>query len=160
MKTTLFLALLILSLGSGGCASYKAKGPLYSPSASTPPGQAVIYIYRPPHETFGWQRVYFVYANGSRLRDLKFGGYYPYETPPGDIQLSSVTKLAFGHVVDIAIERSAVGAAKLEFKAQAGQAYYVKMHPESHFTYIQPKLFLMTNSDAQGEIKECKLLAR
>ena len=159
MKKAALMALVVLTIAASGCSSYKAKGPLYSAAATPPPGQALIYIYRPPHETFGWQRVYFVHADGTRLKDLKFGGYYPYETNPGHVKLDSVTHLSFGHVADIAVERAAVGGANLEIDAQAGQVYYVKMHPESHFTYIEPKLLLMTNADGESEIKECKLIA-
>ena len=159
MKHTPHIALIILAMASSGCSHWKANGPLFSQGATPSPGQALIYIYRPPHETFGWQRIYFVQANGNRLKDLKFGGYYPYETNPGHIQLDSATKQAFGHYIETAIERATVDDAKLEFDAVAGQAYYVKFHPESHPTYFKPRLFLMNNTDGDSEIKECKLLS-
>jgi hypothetical protein len=157
MKRTSLVALLILLITSSGCALHQAKGPAFSTAETPQPGQALIYIYRPPTEDFGYQRIYYIQANGVRLKDLKHGGYYPYETNPGHIQLVSTFKLAFLGGLDLAIERSTVEAAKLEFDAKAGGVYYVKLHPESHATYIQPKLFLMSNDDGESEIKVCKL---
>jgi len=121
----------------------------------------LIYIYRPPSERAGYQRIYYVQANGNRLKNLKHGGYYPYETNPGHVQLVSSANNDFGFGgggLAQSIEVSHVKAAKLEFEVEAGRVYYVKLHPESHPFYFQPQLFLMNNSDGESEIKVCKLI--
>jgi len=143
-----------------GCALDQAKGPLFSSPVSPKTGQALIYVYRPPTESHGYQRIYYVQANGVRLKNLKHGGYYPYETSPGHVTLVSGGKNDFGFGgggIEQSIELSNVKAAKLEFDVEAGGVYYVKLHPESHPFYFQPQLFLMTNADGQSEIKVCKL---
>src|SRR5208282_3356941 len=76
-----------LAIALSGCALNQAKGPLFSTPASPPPGQALIYIYRPPTERHAYQRIYYVQANGIRLKNLKHGAYYTYETNPGHVKL-------------------------------------------------------------------------
>jgi hypothetical protein len=148
-----------------GCALNQAKGPLFSSPASPQTGQALIYIYRPPTEAHGYQRIYPLFANGKRLKDLKHGGYYPFETNPGHIQFSSndksgwVPALGGVSIEQRIVEGSAAKPAMVEFEAEAGRVYYVKFHPQSHAFYEQPQLFVMTDSDGENEIKGCKLIS-
>ena len=143
-----------------GCALNQAKGPLFSGSASPQTGQALIYIYRPPTERHAYQRIYYVRANDIQLKNLKHGAYYPYEASPGHIKITAGGTKNFGiggGGLEVAMEQSIVKEAKLEFDVEAGLVYYVKFHQESHAFYEQPLLFLMTNSDGENEIKDCKL---
>lgn len=151
-----------LAITLSGCALNQAKGPLFSTPASPQSGQALIYIYRPPTERHAYQRIYYVQANGIRLKNLKRGAYYTYETYPGHIQLIEGGKQDVwigGVALEEAIEHSTVKPARLEFDVEAGRVYYVNFHQESHHTYEQPLLTLMTNSDGENEIKVCKLAA-
>ena len=153
---------LTLAMVVSGCAVNQAKGPIFSLPASPKSGQALIYIYRPPNEQYGYSRIYYVQANGNPLKGLRHGGYYPYETNPGHVQIISGGKDTFfpSVLVDVAnaVEIANVKAAKLDFDAEAGRIYYVKLHPEVHAAYFQPQLFLMTTNDGENEIKACKLV--
>jgi len=60
-----------------------------------------------------------------------------------------------GYVVEAAINP---GAAKLDIKVEAGKTYYIKMHPETHFTHFTPHLNLVTKGIGENEIAACQLI--
>lgn len=101
----------------------------------------------------GAGRVYMMEMNGVRIQDMKHGGYYAMQVSPGLVELEAGHhEKCLRQSTAQSIELAFVPAAKLDFNAEAGKNYYVKMHPEAHFDYFLPKLFLMPDADGMNEI--------
>ncbi len=160
------MCLFALPIILSGCTNRfnQASGPMFSMAALQKPGYALIYIYRPPIETGGFSKTYFVADNGNAITNLKHGGYYPYETKTGRVSLSAISNIDspyFALSEQYAdLERTKKRPGFLTFKVMAGEIYYVKFR-RLFTAWGRPKpieLLLMPNIEADKEIQNCKLI--
>lgn len=150
------LAALVIS----GCAFNKPQGPGFMPHASPQPASALIYIYRPKGERFGYDRAYALVANGKAVTDLLYEGYFPFEVEPGKLLLAADLKDTAGQKLRVGLLDFFVRpeAATLEIETKAGATYYVKFRPEAHAFSFEPRLYLVTEEIGDREIRECRLI--
>jgi hypothetical protein len=152
----LFVALL------SGCAFNKPEGQAFSPQALSSPDKALIYIYRPKGESFGWDRAYSLATTNGVVTDLLYQGYYPYEVEPGKLSLVANIKKTLGQELRVSLLEFNLefkkGADEMDIEAEAGHTYYVRFHPETHALYFKPRLYLVSNDVGEREIKDCKLI--
>ena len=145
-----------------GCTFNDPTGPKFFPQALSGPDKALIYFYRSPGESFGYDRTYFLSVNGRKITDLLHGGYFPYETGPGTLALLSDVNKSLRMMMPLAtavIEAAAnPDAAKLEMEVEAGKTYYVRMYPETHTFHFTPHLTLVTKDVGEKDIANCKLI--
>lgn len=161
------IATSIITLFSG-CAFNKPTGATFTPQTLSSADKALVYFYRPPGESFGYDRTYFLAVNQHKVVDLLHGGYFLYETSPGKLTLLSDVNFSVRQVLPciliipgIAVVMEAVAnpqAAKLDVEVEAGKTYYVRMHPETSFTHFTPNLSLVSKEVGESEISRCRLI--
>lgn len=126
-----------------GCS---ATGPVYEKVDSVPEGQALVYIYR-PGKFLGGGVVFDVHAGGieedTEIVELRSGGYFPYFTQPGELQLWAKTESTTSLTLDL----------------NSGDRRYVRGTVGVGFLIGRPKLAEVDEQTGAGEIKECSLLA-
>ena len=120
---------------------------------------------RPPNESMGYARDYFLSMNGRRVNDLVHGGYSVYEMPPGKLEIVSDLVDSWKiHLPDVVLiialvneiaETTRPRAATLELDVEAGQRYFVKFHPDTGAVHFTPHLYVVSQAVAEGEIKDC-----
>jgi hypothetical protein len=97
------------------------------------------------------------------ITDLLHGGYYTYEANPGTLNLFVDVNKSIKQLIPLlgaAIEAaSRPEGAKLEMQLSAGETYYVRVHPDVHFTHFTPTLLLVPNDVGLKEIAACKLIS-
>ena len=155
-----FVALCSLMVG---CAFVKPQGPIFKPHTSVSNEKALIYVYRPLGESFGYDRTYYLFNGEDLVIDLKHGGYYAFEVDPGKISLISNvndslrnTPNLFAYMLEGPNDNPAIA----EFEALKSKTYYVRFKPISYFTSFEPTLSIVTESEGLSEIKECKLILK
>jgi hypothetical protein len=151
-----------------GCYSNYPSEMVFSPKTLSGSDKALVYFYRPPGETFGWDRTYFISVNQSRVGDILHGGYFPYETSLGKLTLLSDVNFSIRKwvpcimiplcIVIIIETATSPEPAKLDVEVDAGKTYYVKMHPETNLNSFTPHLSLVTKEVGEKEIADCKLI--
>ena len=134
---TLILAASVMLMT--GCAA--TLGPQFESVTAIPSGKALIYIYRTPK--FVGSAVAFEIHHGDKvITRLASGGYYPYITDPGTVELWAKTEA-----------RSSV-----TLHVRAGETRYVKGEVGVGFFVGRPKLEIVGNITGSKEIAECKLI--
>lgn len=158
LRSTLTGVLVALVLS--GCAFNKPQGPGFMPHASPQPDSALIYVYRPKGERFGYDRAYALVANGKVVSDLLYEGYFPFEVEPGKLLLAADLKDTAGQKLRVGLLDFFVRpeAARLEIETKAGATYYIKFRPEAHAFSFEPRLYLIANDVGDREIRDCRLI--
>lgn len=144
MQKVLILALVVLTLAMGGCASVPMGDPQADAALKTftpKPGKASLYVYR--HETFGAAIKMTVLLDGRLLGDTASKTYLYAELDPGKHQLISKT------------ENDSV----LDIEVAAGNNYYVWQ--EVKMGMFAARSFLQKVDDKTGQdgVLQCKLAA-
>lgn len=155
------VALCVLSTLLPGCAFNKARGASFqSRDSQVAPEKALIYVYRPLGESFGYNRTYFLMSNEGKLTDLLHGGYLPYEVTPGKVILYADVNVLFMTALTMTFWELIANpdGAKLELNVEVGRTYYVRFTPKTHFTHFTPHFYLMAQEEAEPELRKCKLL--
>lgn len=141
-KSSLLLHVLlavVVLIASGCAATGKPFEPVALPAADA--NKAVVYIYRP--SAFAGSAIsYTVNANKTPLFKLVNGGYYPYVTNPGEVEIWAETEAKSSVTLDL----------------KAGDRKYVKGTLGIGFLVGRPSLTVVDPAVAQNDIKECKLL--
>ena len=119
-----------------GCVT----GAKFQKIESVPPGKAVIYIYRP--STLGAAIAYDIRHGDKVVVTMKAMGYYPYVADPGEVELSARTESKASVTLDV----------------KADETYYVKATISMGFLVGRPRLVVVSVSEAEKEISDCKLL--
>jgi len=125
-----------------GCS---ATGPVYKKVDTIPEGQALVYIYR-PGKFMGGGVVFDVHSGNiedeTEIVELRSGGYFPYFTQPGELQLWAKTESTTSLTLDL----------------KAGDLRYVRGTVGVGFLIGRPKLTEVDEQTGAAEIKECVLL--
>jgi hypothetical protein len=132
---------LLLAVGAmlvGGCASV---GPPYQRVEKIPDGMGVVYLYRPSH-LVGGGAAYKVKAGDTPIVTMYNGGYYPYFTKPGEVELSAKTESTSSVTVDV----------------KPAESQYVKCTVGVGFFIGRPHLMVVAPEQAEPEIVKCRLL--
>jgi hypothetical protein len=137
-RIMLWLVAIPLVMAQFGCASL---GKSFELVTGTPSDQSVVYIYR-PSSFVGGGVSYTVYSGKKAITKLYNGGYYPYVTAPGEVELWAETESKSSVTVDV----------------KAGETKYVKGTVGVGFFIGRPNLSIVDPAVAQTEIKECKLI--
>ena len=143
-----------------GCAFNQPKGPAFSPYTLSQSDKALVYVYRPKGERFGYDRAYSLIANGKVVTDLLYEGYFPFEVAPGKLSLAADLKSTTGQQLRVGLLEFALRpeAAKMDIEANAGTTYFIKFRPDAHAFTFEPKLYLIANEVGEREIRDCKLI--
>lgn len=131
------LSVLFFSFLSG-CA---AKGPAFSKIDNLSSDKGLVYVYRVP-SIKGAAISYDIKVGENVITTLKNGGYFPYQTNPGEIEFSAATEAKSAITLDV----------------EAGQTYYIKGSLSVGFLMGRPHLSVVPNDLGEKEIQECKLL--
>jgi hypothetical protein len=155
MLTCVLLVVLL-----SGCAFNQPQGPAFTPHALSQSDRALIYVYRPKGERFGYDRAYSLIANGEVVTDLLYEGYFPFEVAPGKLSLAADLKNTAGQQLRVGLLDFAVRpeAARMDIETKAGSAYFLRFHPETHTFTFEPRLYLVANDVGEREIRDCKLI--
>jgi hypothetical protein len=136
------LAIVVLLAILSGCS---ATGPVYKKVDTIPEGQALVYIYR-PGKFMGGGVVFDVHSGSieddTEIVELRSGGYFPYFTQPGELQLWAKTESTTSLTLDL----------------KAGDLRYVRGTVGVGFFVGRPKLTEVDENIGAAEIKECVLL--
>lgn len=153
--SSMFLAIIL-----SGCAFNKPQGPAFLPHTLSHSDRALIYVYRPKGERFGYDRAYSLVANGKIVTDLLYEGYYPFEVEPGKLSLAADLKQTAGQQLRVGLLDFALrpDAAKMNIDTKAGSTYFIKFRPEAHTFSFEPRLYLIANDVGEREIRDCKLV--
>lgn len=158
----LFIVVTIGVFLLSGCAINKPKGPLYSPYNKQNDGKALVYVYRPLGESFGYDRTYYLMHDGNLISDLKHGGYFSFEVSPGTVYLVSDVNASIRHKLNLLAYALEAGnkkdAALIKFNVKAGNTYFIRFKPITHATYFEPTLKLVSKEESLDEIVKCKLI--
>jgi hypothetical protein len=149
-----------LVLALSGCAFNQPQGPAFLPHALSQSDRALIYVYRPKGERFGYDRAYSLVANGKVVTDLLYEGYYPFEVEPGKLSLAADLKNTPGQQLRVGLLDFALrpDAAKMDIETKAGSTYFIKFRPEAHTFSFEPRLYFIANDVGEREIRDCKLI--
>lgn len=121
-----------------GCASL---GPQFQAVNAVPSGKSLVYIYRTPK--FAGSGVSFkIHHNDKVVTTLYSGGYYPYITSPGEVEIWAKTESKASVTLDL----------------KAGETKYVKGDVGVGFFVGRPKLIVVDNGTGAKEITACKLI--
>jgi len=158
LRSMLTCVFLVIALS--GCAFNKPQGPAFLPHTLSQSGSALIYVYRPKGERFGYDRAYSLVANGKIVTDLLYEGYYPFEVEPGKLSLAADLKKTAGQQLRVGLLDFSLrpDAAKMDIETKAGSTYFIKFHPETHTFSFEPRLYLIANDVGEREIRNCKLI--
>jgi hypothetical protein len=159
-SSRLLLACALPVLLLSACAFNQPEGSAFSPRALSRPDRALVYVYRPTGEKFGWDRAYSLLANGAVVTDLLYEGYFPLEVEPGKLSLAADLKKTMGQELRVGLLEYSLrpDAAKLELETKAGDTYFVKFHPEAHAFSFEPRLYLVAAAVGEREISACQLV--
>ena len=143
-----------------GCAFNKPQGPAFLPHALTQSERALIYVYRPKGESFGYDRAYSLVANGKIITDLLYEGYFPFEVDPGKLSLAADLKSTTGQQLRVGLLDFALRpeAARMDIETKAGSTYFIKFHPETNAFSFEPRLYLIASEVGEREIRDCRLI--
>jgi hypothetical protein len=130
--------LVLLLLLISGCAPL---GPAFQKIDKIPDGTGLVYIYRPSGFVGGGVS-YDVKVGETVITTLHSGGYYPYYSKPGELELWARTEAKSAVTVDV----------------RAGETHYVKGTVGVGFFVGRPNLIVVPNSVGEVEIIECKLI--
>lgn len=131
------LALVVIFL-LAGCATL---GPTYQKVDMIPEESALVYVYR-PKSFVGGGVSYTVHADGQTVTKLVNGGYYPYFSPPGEVEFWAKTESKSSVTLDV----------------RAGETYFIKGTVGVGFLMGRPHLMQVDAATGQAEIAECKLI--
>ncbi len=120
----------------GGCAT----GEKFSKIEDVPPGQGVVYVYRPPAYA-GCGVLPVIEINGEQLGRLKSGGYMYSLVPAGRTEVYTVTETPASLIVEVS----------------DGGHHYVREHINMGFWIGRPALQEFKESRAMREISRCHL---
>lgn len=137
-KSFSIISAILLLLFLSGCA---AKGPAFTQIDNLSVDKGLVYIYRVP-SIKGAAISYDIHANKNPIFTLKNGGYFPYQTNPGEIEFSASTEAKSAITLDV----------------EAGQTYYIKGSLSVGFLMGRPHLSLVSSNVGMKEIQECALL--
>jgi len=143
-----------------GCAFNKPQGPAFLPHTLSQSDKALIYVYRPKGERFGYDRAYSLVANGKIVTDLLHEGYYPLEVEPGKLSLAADLKQTAGQQLRVGLLDFSLrpDAAKMDIETKAGTTYFIMFRPITHTFSFEPRLYLIANDVGEREIRDCKLI--
>jgi hypothetical protein len=143
-----------------GCAFNQPQGPAFLPHTLSRSDRALIYVYRPKGERFGYDRAYSLVANGKVVTDLLYEGYYPFEAEPGKLSLAADLKNTPGQQLRVGLLDFALrpDAARMDIETRAGSTYFIKFRPEAHTFSFEPRLYFVGNDIGRREIRDCKLI--
>jgi len=134
--TLLFFVLLLSFLSS--CS---AKGSAFTKIDNFSADKGLVYIYRVP--TFQGSAIsYDIKVDENAITTLQNGGYFPYQTNPGEIEFSASTEATSAVTLDV----------------EASQTYYIKGSLSVGFMMGRPHLSVVPNKVGEKEIQECALL--
>jgi hypothetical protein len=158
LRSMLTCVLLVVVLS--GCAFNQPQGPAFTPHSLSQSDRALIYVYRPKGERFGYDRAYSLIANGEVVTDLLYEGYFPFEVAAGKLSLAADLKNTAGQQLRVGLLDFAVRpeAARMDIETNAGSAYFLRFHPETHTFTFEPRLYLVANDVGEREIRDCKLI--
>ena len=154
------LTCVCLVLALSGCAFNTPQGPAFLPHALSQSGKALIYVYRPKGERFGYDRAYSLVANGRIVTDLLHEGYFPFEVEPGKLSLAADLKQTAGQQLRVGLLDFSLrpDAAKMDIETKAGSTYFIMFRPITHTFSFEPRLYLIANDVGEREIRACKLI--
>ena len=154
------LACVLLVVALSGCAFNQPQGPAFLPHTLSQSDRALIYVYRPKGERFGYDRAYSLVANGKVVTDLLYEGYYPFEVEPGKLSLAADLKSTVGQQLRVGLLDFAArpDAAKMDIETKTGSTYFIKFHPETHTFSFEPRLYFVAREVGEREIRDCKLI--
>jgi hypothetical protein len=121
--------------------SCAASGPLFKKVDTIPDSKGLIYVYR-PYQFAGSGISYKVYANGIAIGKLQTGGYLPFISDTGEIEIMAKTE----------------AKATLNLLVNSGDVLYVKGGIGMGFFVGHPKLSEVPKEQGESEIPQCKLL--
>ena len=133
-----------LLLALAGCAPKQPRTPLLTARDVFGSDRALLYLYRPIGETSDQDRAYSLAVNGRVVIDLPHGSYFAYETAPGTLQLG-----ARPH------RPGSSAPATLELRVEAGEIYFVRLHPQRSAVGVTPRLERVSRAEAEKEIAGC-----
>jgi hypothetical protein len=154
------LTYVFLAVALSACAFNQPQGPAFSPHTFSQSDRALIYVYRPKGERFGYDRAYSLVANGKVVTDLLYEGYYPLEVEPGKLSLAADLKNTPGQQLRVGLLDFALrpDAARMDIETKAGSTYFVKFRPEAHTFSFEPRLYFVANDVGEREIRDCRLI--
>src|SRR6266849_1309481 len=119
-KRDLLLGMLLIGMILfTGCAT----GPAFTPVASVPAGQSVIYVYRKGNFV-GAATESHIFVNGKYLTKLQNSGYAPAFVPPGPVLFSTLRRINWGLPGMAALSLlEQKQNERLHFDAEAGKTY-------------------------------------
>jgi len=126
-------------LAISGCAA--TLGPQFEAVTAVPSGKALVYIYRTPKFAGGGVS-YEIHHGDKIITRLSSGGYYPYITDPGEVEIWAKTE----------------SRASVTLNLKAGETKYVKGEVGMGFFVGRPKLQVVDNATGAEEITQCKLI--
>lgn len=142
-----------------GCAA-GLKGPNFQAITDISEDKALIYVYWPDEDL---RTEFAIKANQVRITTLKNGGYFAYETEPGEIKLSA--NVNFKMFVTGALEAATAPSTDLNINVEPRLTYYVKC------SGLAPKFLSLSMTHGQrlgmslvpegpgaAQIQYCKLL--
>ena len=158
LRSTLTWIFLVVALSA--CAFNQPQGPAFLPHTLSQSDRALIYVYRPKGERFGYDRAYSLVANGKVVTDLLYEGYYPFEVEPGKLSLAADLKNTAGQQLRVGLLDFALrpDAAKMDIETKAGSTYFIKFRPEAHTFSFEPRLYFIANDVGEREIRDCRLI--
>ena len=137
-----FAALAFVALTVSACAS---RGATFQPIEHIPPGQAIIYLYRPftIYNPFRLpQPPWNVVHDGTVIATLEENTYIAYVAEPGEVALELNPGIMFPNT-------------ETTMLVQAGTVYWVKLDWEMRGLLNLPGLHHTTAADAEEEIATC-----
>jgi len=161
MKRLFVIAVLVSLIW--GCTINQPKGQSFEQYSLKSNDKALVYVYRPPGESYGYERVYYLLDSNGTVTDLEHGGYFPFEVEPGEISLladiDKATSLLFGGKANLFIDENPIYVnAFLQFEAVAGETYFIRFKPITYSYYFEPTLTLVSANEGMNEISACKLI--
>jgi hypothetical protein len=156
--TFFLLAVVLLA----GCTFNAPDGPPFEALPGPSDQEALVYVYRPPNEEWGYDRTYYLFDAKEKLTDLLHGGYFPFVVKPGKVTLLADVNRSFrtwlaGGVIELA---AAAEGAVMDFHANAGETYYVRFHPIAHAWHFEPTMTLVSKNEGLSQLRSCKLLSK
>jgi len=121
-----------------------------------PKDKALVYLYWTDETSFNKRVEFSINANDKQITTMKYGGYYLFEAPPGNLEISShVTfKVAAAGILDVLLAPTV----KINIKIEKGNKYFIRCILDR--AIVNYRLEMMTVEEKQGiyEIRDAKLL--
>ncbi len=151
MAFILVVTVCVIFLPVIGCG---VSGEKFVP-VTTPPGKAVVYIYR-PHSMRGGSAEWTLMANDKPLTIIKNGGYYPYITEPGHIKFTAKQRPSVFYIADALLS----GELDLySLSVEAGETYYLHFKWPPGGLGGPPKLLPVSKEEGEKKLKSTKRLS-